>query len=384
MYSQTTLFIVFGGLIFFAPYMLRNKFGRTHLAGLMVTVGILGTFVGVFWGLFNFDTQDITNSVPTLLDGLKTAFITSIAGLSANIVLRVKPSFYGYSIEDETQRSNDIGEQLVVSMNRVADSISGDEDGSLLTQLQKIRTTNIDGFKDMRTSFDTFAEKVVADNTQSLIDALTQVMKDFNTQINEQFGENFKQLNEGVGAMLEWQQEYKKQVEELTEKFQAVSGNIEDVRDNLESISDRNKSIQETNDAFNKTVSDFAASVGSFTQAGEKAKESFPIIERNMDNLTAASNEFIRKSVVELEENYKNFKTTQEDLMRNSKNEIAKMVEQNKERIKKLDEELGNELNKSLQSLGSHLTSLSEHFVNDYRPLTEQLKRVVEISKNLD
>ena len=115
--------------------------------------------------------------------------------------------------------TDDVGEQMVnairsmetetlkmsYSINELANSISSDKDTSLVTQIQKIRTTNLDGFKSMNDSFNEFAEKVVADNTQSLIDALTDVMKDFNSKINEQFGENFKELNSAVKAMLEWQ-----------------------------------------------------------------------------------------------------------------------------------------------------------------------------------
>jgi hypothetical protein len=60
------------------------------------------------------------------------------------------------------------------------------------------------------------------------------------------------------------------------------------------------------------------------------------------------------------------------------------MITGNADRIQKLDAELGQELNKALESLGSNLTSLSQHFVNDYKPLTESLKRVVEMSRDIE
>ena len=40
------------------------------------TLGILGTFVGIYFGLRQFDVENITGSIPTLFDGLKTAFTT--------------------------------------------------------------------------------------------------------------------------------------------------------------------------------------------------------------------------------------------------------------------------------------------------------------------
>lgn len=45
------------------------------------TIGIFGTFLGIATGLYLFDVQDIENSIPVLLGGLKTAFIASIFGI---------------------------------------------------------------------------------------------------------------------------------------------------------------------------------------------------------------------------------------------------------------------------------------------------------------
>ena len=54
------------------------------------------------------------------------------------------------------------------------------------------------------------------------------------------------------------------------------------------------------------------------------------------------------------------------------------MITQNTERVKRLDDELGNELSKSLESLGNSLGTLSTKFVNDYGPITEKLKNILD------
>ena len=53
----------------------------------IISIGILGTFIGIFCGLWNFNTGNITASVPFLLEGLKLAFITSILGMGISIVM---------------------------------------------------------------------------------------------------------------------------------------------------------------------------------------------------------------------------------------------------------------------------------------------------------
>ena len=238
-----------------------------------------------------------------------------------------------------------------------------DQDTSILTQLQKLRTVNNDGLKDMKKSFENFAEKVVADNTQSLIDALTEVMKDFNNKINEQFGENFKELNIAVKDLLSWQENYKSHVETLQDRYTNFSDGIQNVEITMEKIASNHKTIIEANKELNKVLIDFTDGVGKFSKIGEKASDTLPIIEDNLTSITKG-----------LEKSYDDFVQKQIQIQENTKLMIENMITQNAERIKSLDENLGLELEKSLETLGSSLASLSRKFVDDYTPLTERLK----------
>lgn len=60
---------------------------------------------------------------------------------------------------------------------------------------------------------------------------------------------------------------------------------------------------------------------------------------------------------------------------------IGDLVAKTKEQVTVLDEALSEELEKSLTSLGRQLTALSERFVADYAPLTDKLRRVVEMAR---
>ena len=56
---------------------------------LLTTIGILGTFVGIYMGLHNFNISNIDRSIPDLLRGLKIAFTTSIVGIVGAIFLKM-------------------------------------------------------------------------------------------------------------------------------------------------------------------------------------------------------------------------------------------------------------------------------------------------------
>lgn len=52
-----------------------------YMPVLTATMGVLGTFIGIYMGLHSFDVNNISVSVPGLLEGMKTAFLTSIVGM---------------------------------------------------------------------------------------------------------------------------------------------------------------------------------------------------------------------------------------------------------------------------------------------------------------
>ena len=56
---------------------------------IFTSIGILGTFLGLVWGLRDFQPTDysaMTSSVAALVEGIKVAFLTSIYGISFSIV----------------------------------------------------------------------------------------------------------------------------------------------------------------------------------------------------------------------------------------------------------------------------------------------------------
>lgn len=58
-----------------------------YLPTFVSTLGVLGTFLGITIGLIHFNSKDLDTSIPDLLNGLKTAFFTSLAGMVFSIVL---------------------------------------------------------------------------------------------------------------------------------------------------------------------------------------------------------------------------------------------------------------------------------------------------------
>ena len=88
------LFVFTGWGLFSAYYIYRltskgidniNLYIYDSIPNVFTTIGVLGTFIGIFLGLKEFDVTNITDSIPNLLEGLKYAFQTSIFGIVPSV-----------------------------------------------------------------------------------------------------------------------------------------------------------------------------------------------------------------------------------------------------------------------------------------------------------
>jgi hypothetical protein len=109
-------------------------------------------------------------------------------------------------------------DDLAAQLSRLNRSIAGSDDSTLLSQVKLLRTESNDRLDRLNQLFERFAEKVVEANSKALIQALTEVIKDFNVKLNDQFGENFKSLNAAVERLVVWQKQYEQQLNALIEQ----------------------------------------------------------------------------------------------------------------------------------------------------------------------
>lgn len=416
MVQQNTISIILSILILLSPYLLRKKQSVSNLSSLVVTFGILGTFIGIFLGLITFQVTDIYGSVPKLLEGLKIAFLTSIAGMIAGVLVKVFPAVYGIKIEETSDDSaiesmirilNEINaNQIEISkreteqLRKIERALCGEGDTTLLTQIQKLRTLISDKQDDLIKEFREFAKTMAENNSKALIDALTQVMRDFNTKINEQFGENFKQLNDAVGKILIWQENYKEQIELMIKQFEKSIEGIDKTEKSISNIQGEFSKIAKTGEDLKSLIKIFTYEIETIDAISKSAKNAFPIIEENIKKLTKDFSDRVNLATEELNnitmrqkdssnqqvqlitETSKNLSDNVTKIMSNMNSQIDSFMKQNAERIAKqvseLDKALQEELTKSLNSLASQLGSLSNKFSQDYTPITNKLKEIIQ------
>jgi hypothetical protein len=69
------------------------------------------------------------------------------------------------------------------------------------------------------------------------------------------------------------------------------------------------------------------------------------------------------------------------DVHREVNSHVQQLSAQTKDQVVALDKALSEELTRSIRTLGRQLTSLSEKFVEDYKPLTDRLQLLVQSAR---
>ena len=278
---------------------------------LMTSLGILGTFIGVVIGLLHFDTQNIDQSIPKLLDGLKTAFITSIVGMLAAMIFNAMDAWKFAPRRQANGVKHDVTpsdihaalEQQTALLQQLSQGLSGSEEGSLVGQVRFLRADvgdfsrdakafNVEFSRKLWQEMANFAEMMSRSATSLIIEALQQVIQDFNNNLMEQFGENFKALDASVKKLVDWQIEYKSQVEQMSEQYQQSVDSLVSTRQAVAGIWEECKEIPlamaELRDVLlvnQHQIQELQRHLDAFIQMRDAAVNAVPTIQAKVEEI---------------------------------------------------------------------------------------------------
>jgi len=382
-----------------------------------VSLGIFGTFLGVYMGLKGFDVQNISASIPLLLEGLKTAFMTSIWGIAVSIALRLLYGRLDDAEADGSVRSDDPMvllqgilngvEKLGVQAEKQTDQMTlaiSKLDASAQARMESLQNEIVQTRTAVVASFDAFSERLTENGMDALVQALEKVIGDFNALLGELVGSAFQDLREAVMRLVEWQGNYRDDMETMRGRLEALlaqSATSNDVLNrsadslalvderlanttrSLEKLTLHSEDLENHVEALRGQNAQLQASLESVRNLGESAKDVIPTVDKQVremvDTLVRAASE----SAGHLER----ANTSLSEFVETTTQALQKSVETQTESMQatldRLDASLEEELTKALNSLAGSLAALSERFVRDYQPLTERLREVVRLAETV-
>lgn len=186
---------------------------------ILTSLGILGTFVGLVWGLKNFDPNNyeaMTNSVASLVEGIKVAFLTSIYGIALSIV-------YSYGMKSEYSMLTERIQGFLDRFHAYVMPTAENESRNLLVSSQKVQTEAMNKMAEqfsvqMADSFEkvitpTFQkmndslDMLVTSVTRCQQDAVKDILDTFMKEMRGSFQMQFADFNEALQQMKKAQKE---------------------------------------------------------------------------------------------------------------------------------------------------------------------------------
>lgn len=220
---------------------------------IFTSLGILGTFVGLVWGLKNFQPNNyeaMTSSVASLVDGIKVAFLTSIYGIALSII-------YTFGMKSEYSSMTENLQAFLEKFHSCVMPTAENESRNLLVASQKNQTAAMNQMAEqfsvqMAESF----EKVITPTFVKMNDSLDmlstsvlrcqqeavrEILNTFLKEMRSSFHMQFQDFNEALAQLKTAQNEnvsytselYQTMTRQLTDSYAKQEKMLKDLLDQM-------------------------------------------------------------------------------------------------------------------------------------------------------
>lgn len=309
-------------------YSRLNYRAVNNFSNILIGFGILGTFVGLTYGIAdsNFETAEaIKTSIDNLLSGMGTAFVTSIWGMGLSLIYTIifktwqsaitkkilnlnlalnkeykikQEEFEAYQQQKQRNIIIEIFNDYLVAETDEGKQLPKNVFRQLLEESVK-QTSSLQSFvDDLPKNLEIVFEKMLEDNSQQIsnlieeklvpvLEDLKQIKQDSGTKVIENA---VNRLADSMKAMMEdfkttVTNDTKQEMENLIQRLTTVSESLASIPD---SMTDITLQVAETIEALKDTV------IENINQSRAQVNE---INQRNLKTFTNANNEY--KTTVE-------------------------------------------------------------------------------------
>ncbi|MDM7861907.1 hypothetical protein QTP81_14990 [Alteromonas sp. ASW11-36] len=288
------------------------------IPALLTSIGVAGTFLGITLGLadFNFDdvgqnSASLVQSAVILLDGMKTAFYTSLAGLAASAVFMIVVQVHARYQVSKTQSLNNRLRNVLAEISPLIylRKIVEQTDNKGQIESAKAMTEVAGQFSILIERFDRFGESLNGEKmAETIAEAVDKTMRDSVTPVLSEFRDELKSVREfkedNSQALLNQLVETIKQelIEPVTLELKETSAAVKtsnelssQLNENVAAVLEQVGHTVETIDKFN---SETMQKLQTFAESLRKVLEEFKEdTEGTMSRITAEVNDVLDISV---------------------------------------------------------------------------------------
>mgnify|MGYP005990622699 CR=1 FL=1 len=258
---------------------------------LLTTIGVLGTFLGISLGLSDFDangqgSQALMQSATTLLDGMKTAFYTSLAGLLGSISFMGWHAWLSKAREYRHRKVINNYQAFCVAVSPVAllHRLGGASNQHDLIEKQlEAAEQSIRSNESMMSVSTQLANSLSGFNAQNITAAVSQAVS---VAVKDEISPHLKAISESIRELKEIKEQSSKELVEL------IVGQMK--REIFEPF---NQEVEKMSTSNEQTASVVQQSNASIKQLVVKLDE----MMTGLDHTTNSLNSFQRDTLVKLQ-----------------------------------------------------------------------------------
>lgn len=329
-------------------------------AGTLVGLGLLGTFLGLTLGINNFDTSNANNiqsSIHNLLDGMGTAFATSLVGMGLSIIFTLV----------EKRLRNLLMNGIMVFTEALDQQYYIDDQRLLLLALEsKLTYINETG---ERIPISLAIRDMLNENTQQ-----TKAMKAFSTDLADRMNEGFdeilsRQMQARIIPLMEnVDQTTKTIIEHIDRTAEIISAPATDLIKSV--IDELKKSMEFLINEFRTNISNSASNELQLLVASlGEATTSMSLLPKNLEDVITA-----------LQLTMDEVKNSIADISSSSANATSEAMKQMQEQVTFVTTSLSNammEVREIVSSLTKTSEQTSQEMMNKMTAASEQVGAIL-------
>ena len=322
---------------------------------LVSTLGVLGTFWGITKGLMAFDTSDLDQSIPGLLDGLKTAFFTSLAGMIGSMFLS---AFISKKQDERDGGISDINQ----AAGEITKSVKAMSDANTET-MRSIQQQLTEQEADRKAFYRTVGEVMskISDTQKSITSAIDSLVVLQRSQENSlaDIKEATTQQSVAINSVAKYSQEVSEYTHHLGEILDVISG------------------MSGTEDEINEKVGKLKEIIhGEVIEIEDNMAKTNKLLESKFDEFTELLKKSNTEALVEV------MKKVTEEFQKQMNSLINKLIQENFDQLTKSVEKL-NQWQQENKEMIASLTHQYREMSDNFEATSTSLTRVKDDTTSL-
>lgn len=344
------------------------------------TLGVLGTFFGITMGLMAFDTTDLDKSIPGLLDGLKTAFFTSLAGMIGSMILS---AFIGRKQDEKDGGISDINQ----AAGTICQAVKQMSDLNKST-IEKLASQMEEQEKDRKAFYSTMGsvmesvKKTQASISESLLSinkSQSAVESEMHSVVINQRNQN-EVLFEATDSMINSIGRLEENSTTQTSHLAATQKSIVEIAEfthHIPDLVDLVEGMVGTQEEINAQVQKLKNILdGEVLQIEESMNKTNQLLERKFDEFTELLKKSNTEALVEV------MKKVTEEFQKQMNSLINKLIQENFDQLNRSVERL-NQWQQENKEMISSLTQQYKQMATNFEATSDSLDKVKDDTEAL-